>query len=112
MSGKQPKATGRGANLKNGPGHGRTKGALNKTTKAVKEMVVEALSRVGGAKYLAEQAVANPSAFMSLVGRVIPTELKHEGGMVIQVITGVPDKQAIKESANPRCEYLDTLENE
>ncbi len=55
---------------------GRVKGTPNHTTTAVKDMVVNALNLVGGEKYLAKQAIENPTAFMSLVGRVIPTQVK------------------------------------
>ena len=54
------------------PGPGRPKGLPNKTTQAIKEMVVEALKNKGGVKYFEEQADKNPTAFMALVGKVIP----------------------------------------
>lgn len=56
-------------------GMGRPKGSKNKTTTAVKEMVLQALGNVGGVKYLEEQAEANPTAFMTLVGKVIPLQV-------------------------------------
>jgi len=55
---------------------GRVKGTPNHTTTAVKDMVVNALNLVGGEKYLAKQAKENPASFMSLVGRVIPTQVR------------------------------------
>jgi len=54
---------------------GRPKGAKNKTTTAVKEMVLTALGNVGGVEYLERQAEANPQAFMTLVGKVIPLQV-------------------------------------
>ena len=73
-------------------GKGRPKGAINKNTKAIKEMILAALESVGGEQYLAEQAIASPSAFLSLVGKVLPTEVKNAegGGFIINVVTGVP----------------------
>lgn len=54
---------------------GRKKGTPNKVTVAVKEMVIAALDKAGGIDYLVTQASSNPNAFLSLVGRVIPTQL-------------------------------------
>lgn len=51
---------------------GRKKGTPNKVTADVKAMVLEAFAAVGGAKYLAERAIDQPVAFMSLLGRVLP----------------------------------------
>lgn len=60
------------------PGPGRPKGSLNKTTKAIKEMVVEALDRAGGVDYLITQASANPTAFLTLVGKTLPLQVAGE----------------------------------
>ena len=57
------------------PGPGRPKGVPNKTTAAVKEMILEALSNKGGVEYLERQAEANPTAFLTLVGKVLPLQL-------------------------------------
>jgi hypothetical protein len=54
---------------------GRRKGTPNKTTAEVKGMILEALSLVGGVDYLARQAEENPSAFMTLVGKVLPMQI-------------------------------------
>lgn len=59
-------------------GQGRPKGAKNKLTKALKDMILGALDDVGGQAYLAEQARKNPNAFLTLVGRVVPQELKAD----------------------------------
>lgn len=56
-------------------GRGRPKGAPNKTTKALKEMILGALDDAGGQEYLLKQAKENPSAFMALIGKVLPHEL-------------------------------------
>ena len=71
---------------------GRKKGTPNKENKALKEMILGALSQVGGQEYLAEQAQINPGAFMQLIGKVLPTELKHGGdvGISVTITTGVP----------------------
>jgi hypothetical protein len=73
-------------------GMGRPKGAKNKHTAAIKEMITGALEKVGGEDYLVQQAEQNPVAFMGLISKIIPSELKNqlEGGFTVQVITGVP----------------------
>lgn len=54
---------------------GRKKGTPNKVTTEVKELVLQALAGVGGVKYLKAQASANPAAFLTLVGKVLPLQL-------------------------------------
>ena len=56
-------------------GNGRPKGALNKATRELKEMILGALDDAGGQDYLARQANENPVAFLSLIGKVLPTTL-------------------------------------
>jgi hypothetical protein len=65
-------------------------GIPNKIPLAVKEMVIQALHDVGGVSYLQEQAKANPAAFMSLLGRILPMKVSGDGGNPIMIITGVP----------------------
>ena len=59
-------------------GKGRKKGVPNKITASVKEMILAALDAVGGQRYLEEQAKQNPQAFMSLLGRIIPSEINGQ----------------------------------
>jgi hypothetical protein len=47
----------------------------NKLTTDLKEMILGALSDVGGREYLAQQARQNPAAFLTLIGKVLPTQL-------------------------------------
>ena len=68
---KKPKV---GVNRGNA-GKGRPKGSKNKFTSDVKSMVLKALDDAGGAAYLLQQAQDNPTAFMTLVGKVLPTTL-------------------------------------
>ena len=56
-------------------GKGRPKGAPNKVTKALKDMILGALDGAGGEAYLQRQANENPAAFMALIGKVLPTTL-------------------------------------
>lgn len=74
------------------PGAGRKKGIPNKLTGDVKAMILGALEQVGGQSYLAEQAEQNPGAFLSLVGKVVPKDLKvdQQGNMTFTILTNVP----------------------
>ena len=55
---------------------GKPKGAVNKTTKALKDMILGALDKAGGEDYLLEQAHNNPGAFLTLIGKVLPQDIK------------------------------------
>ena len=57
------------------PGAGRPKGAANKETKQLREMILEALDRKGGVDYLAKQADEHPGPFMSLLAKVLPMQV-------------------------------------
>ena len=56
---------------------GRAKGVPNKLTRTIKAAIEQAFADVGGAKYLARMAEEQPVAFMTLLGKVIPTQLQH-----------------------------------
>lgn len=58
------------------PPGGSRKGIPNKATKELKDMILGALDDAGGQVYLATQAVENPQAFMSLVGKVLPKNIE------------------------------------
>lgn len=57
---------------------GRVAGTPNKNTAAIKDMIATALDKVGGVEYLVHQAEENPNAFMTLVGKVIPTQVESK----------------------------------
>ena len=63
---------------------GRQKGTPNKLTADVKAMILGALETVGGQEDLARQAEDNPGPFMTLVGKVLPTQ-----------VTGDPDNPVV-----------------
>ena len=67
---------------------GRPKGSLNKTTVAVKEAVLAALDQAGGVDYLVSQSRDNPTAFLTLVGKVLPLQVdaNHQGEIVAKVV--------------------------
>lgn len=55
---------------------GKPRGATNKITRDVREMVMKALDEVGGVAYLKAQAKKNPEAFLRLVGRCMPKDVR------------------------------------
>jgi hypothetical protein len=65
---------------------GRPKGSPNKTTAAVKDMILQALSNKGGVAYLEKQADDDPRAFLSLVGKVIPLDVNASGNITVQIV--------------------------
>lgn len=64
---------------------GRKAGTPNKVTKELKDMILGALSDVGGQDYLVKQAKKNPATFMTLLGKVLPMQVTGAGGGPIQV---------------------------
>ncbi len=74
-------------------GKGRVKGVPNKVTGQLKDMILEALGQSGGVDYLVSQARDNPTAFMSLVGRVLPLQVNAEleaGPKMAKALTWLP----------------------
>lgn len=61
------------------PGPGRKKGVPNKTTRLLKDALLEAATLAGGKSglvgYLKAQAEANPQSFLPLLGKVIPLQI-------------------------------------
>ena len=57
-------------------GLGRKKGVPNKIPAALKETILKALDAAGGVDYLAEQAMVNPQAFMALLGKALPQDIR------------------------------------
>ena len=74
---------------------GRTAGTPNKFTGTVKDMVQQALEEAGGVKYLVRCAKKNPTAFLTLVNKMMPTALEANVKSAITYIltTGVPDEE-------------------
>jgi len=76
-------------------GKGRGKGNVNKTTAAIKEMIEGALHQAGGQDYLARQAEENPSAFMGLVGKILPKDITlggtGGGPVIVEMVKRIVD---------------------
>lgn len=62
-------------------GMGRKPGSVNKATKELKTMILEALSNVGGVEYLERKAndPKTASSFLSLIGKVLPMTIQGPG---------------------------------
>ena len=68
-------------------GKGRPKGVLNKTTQGVKKAIEEAFDRAGGVEYLVKVAQKDPRAFLALLAKLIPTDIKVEGNVTHALFT-------------------------
>lgn len=72
---------------------GRKKGTPNKTTKLLKEAILQAAEEAGGEGgligYLKIQAKKNPGPFIALLGKVLPMQVTGEGGGPINVIARI-----------------------
>ena len=55
---------------------GRRRGAENKLSREVRELIRQALDEVGGIEYLKWAARKKPVAFMALLGRLVPSEIR------------------------------------
>ena len=58
------------------PGAGRPPGSENKITKTLKDAILASFEAVGGEEYLERMAEEEPKAYMGLLGRVLPAEIK------------------------------------
>ncbi|MCR9195056.1 MAG: hypothetical protein NXH88_10005 [Hyphomonas sp.] len=67
----------------NGPRPGRPKGSPNKTTALLKDAILQAAEKAGDKDgmvgYLKKQADKNPTAFMGLLGKVLPMQVQGSG---------------------------------
>ena len=74
-----------------GPGPGRPKGSLNKTTALLKDAIIQAAQNSGGddglVGYLQKQADKENSApFMALLGKVLPMQVSGTDGGPVKLI--------------------------
>ena len=66
------------ANEKN-TGRGRPKGAKNKISVELKDLIMGAALQAGGQDYLAAKALENPVAVMSLLSKLLPKAVNVAG---------------------------------
>jgi lauroyl/myristoyl acyltransferase len=82
---------------------GRKKGTPNKTTRQLKEFILEAAARAGDgsvATYLHSQAIENPASFMTLLGKVLPMQVGSDPDdpIVVEIV------QFVREGSRSRIE--------
>lgn len=69
---------------------GRVKGTPNKTTALLKDAILQAAENAGGKGgligYLQQQALENPGPFMTLLGKVLPTQVSGDPENPLNVI--------------------------
>ncbi len=71
----------------------------NKVHKDLKTMILGALQAKNGQEWLEVQMDTNPSAFMTLLGKVLPNTLQGPGGGPIQVENLTPEQRAAQAAA-------------
>ena len=70
---------------------GRPKGTPNKTTALLKDAILLAAQNAGGggpdgiANYLCKQAKETPTAFMALLGKILPMQVTGENGGAVKI---------------------------
>ncbi len=68
---------------------GRKKGTPNKTTALLKDAILKAATDAGDgdlSAYLLQQANANPTAFLGLLGKVLPLQLAGDSDNPVEMI--------------------------
>ena len=88
-----------------GPGPGRPVGSPNKITSNVKSMILGALDDLGGQAWLVEQAKADPRAFMSLLGRILPSEISLDAHVthdpIVEIRRTIIDPRIVEQEQTP-----------
>lgn len=64
---------------------GRQRGTPNKLTGELKDMILQALANKGGVAYLESCAAEHPTAFLTLVGKVLPLQVTGENGGALRI---------------------------
>lgn len=54
---------------------GRQKGTPNKLTRTIKEAIEASFDQIGGVDYLVRMAEEQPTAYMALLGKVLPAQI-------------------------------------
>ncbi|MBU2858455.1 hypothetical protein HF289_16885 [Acidithiobacillus ferrooxidans] len=95
-----------GQNTRGRAGLGRPAGSPNRINAGVKAMILGALDDLGGQAWLMEQAKADPRAFMSLLGRILPSEISLDATVtahepITEIRRVIVDPRATIEEVKP-----------
>lgn len=63
---------------------------LARLNAAVRDLVLGALDRAGGEDYLVQQAQTNPTAFLTLVGKCLPTKVEGDAQAPVTFVVQKP----------------------
>ena len=92
---------------------GRQKGTPNRLSAALKDDILNAAEAAGGeggtVAYLTEQARSNPTAFLTLLGKVLPMQVTGEGGgpvNVMRIERVIVDPRLSDNTGQKQCEPL------
>lgn len=83
-------------------GPGRPKGSTNKVNTLLKDAILQAAQEAhpeGTVGYLKRQASENPSAFMTLLGKVLPTQITGDAENPLAV-----DQSIVVKFVTPKAE--------
>lgn len=69
---------------------GRPRGTPNKVTGEVRTLLLRALERAGGEDYLVQQAQVNPTAFLALLGKCIPSRVEGTAEAPVTIVVKRP----------------------
>jgi hypothetical protein len=84
-------------------GKGRVKGVPNRITRDLKAMILGALDDAGGQEWLREQMDANPVAFMTLLGKVLPMAMEHSGELIVNRVCYLTEAELMEIAAGGRA---------
>ncbi len=80
---------------KSGNPAGRKPGTPNRTTSAMREAILEAFERAGGADYLEGLAEDDPRTFVTLLAKLVPRELTAK--LALEPVVVLRDYTGLKE---------------
>ena len=88
-------------------GKGRPRGSVNKTTKTLKEALLNSFETLGSEKWLVSLAESDPKAYASLLGRLVPSEISAE--VVSTTFPELPDGAVFTPKSFPNREAWDAF---
>jgi len=76
-------------------GGGSRKGIPNRTTVAVRNAIVDAFERVGGANYLEQVARQEPKVFCVLLAKILPKQALDSGAATVSTLSDAEIRQRV-----------------